>query len=431
MNVKKQVNKFLCITMIVLLLFTSGEECFADSTEYSAGSATWYRGNLSVTLNILYTPSVDSVFIRVGKDTYGFRGKYYLDQPGGYVTHEIYNNTMGSNITSVGTFNGLQPNTPYKFAISVECISTVQGSYWLNNYIFGDFTVYTDAVIPYSITFPTIGVDSIKVRWINDNNPADTSYTLQRSTDGNNWVNVITQTGMSEHMLSGLTQDTTYYFRVRVNEKSGRYKYSEVRTIKTTADPTVAAALAAQSAAEAANAASQETKALAASSKTAAETARIYAEEAKTAANSANTNASNAYTAANNAYNVANNNYNALYNGTYGLEPIYNKINNTDTKIDNIETQINNMQANIAPTINSIKGLGGATCTTNSNFTVVIGASGASEYRAKVDNGSYTSWGASDSINLTGITEGAHIITVEARNAGGKTAKKLFSMFRI
>ncbi|MFX4261205.1 hypothetical protein ACOBQJ_03275 [Pelotomaculum propionicicum] len=122
-----------------------------------------------------------------------------------------------------------------------------------------------------------------------------------------------------------------------------------------------------------------------------------------TAANTAATNATNAYTEANTAASRALNNYNILNNTTKGLYKTYDVANvaatntsyggntaaylaylasedasyvrdtlipNIQTDIDNLTTTVNTINSTItddsvAPTIISLRGLNGATCTTN------------------------------------------------------------------
>lgn len=95
----------------------------------------------------------------------------------------------------------------------------------------------------------------------------------------------------------------------------------------------------------------------------------------------------------------------------------------------------------ITPVIHSVKGQNGATCTTNDTFKVVISASNATQYRARVLNTSawYTSsgsgadaWGTGNTISVGGIAAGAKTIEVQARSSeGGAVATDSITIFRL
>ncbi len=393
---------FIVSALIVLMMTLSILGSTAYAEEYIAGSHTWYtwdRHN-NVTINVSYTPTTNSISIRLTKDYLGYSGGYrFSDGPEIIVSDQ----TLGNHTINVGTFTGLSPDTLYYFQLKVESIC-----YWPNNGNnwgrgtdddnFYSFPVYTNSMTPYNITFPTIGTNNIHVRWSNGNNPSNTSYTLQRSLDGINWVDVVTAQGMYEYTVTGLMQDTTYYFRVRVNEKSGRYNFSEVRCATTAADPAVSAAKAAQSAAEAANAAAQEAKAEAHNSRISADTARSYAEEAK-----------------NNTY----------YQGQSAAYWAYQAA----------------QLANTPPIITKVQGQNGATCTKGASFTLVVTASDngpPSNLRYRVTCDSYDSgWSSSNILTVTGLSvPGAKTATVmvsDNPNApdSGNIAQIAFTFFKI
>ncbi|MFZ5898329.1 MAG: hypothetical protein ACOYU7_03960 [Bacillota bacterium] len=88
---------------------------------------------------------------------------------------------------------------------------------------------------------------------------------------------------------------------------------------------------------------------------------------------------------------------------------------------------------NPAPTITKVQGLNNATCTAGTTFSIVVQAAGATECRAKVDNGSWTGWMPVGSpVTVTGITQpGAHTVYVEVRNAAGVVATGQMMMFKL
>jgi hypothetical protein len=107
------------------------------------------------------------------------------------------------------------------------------------------------------------------------------------------------------------------------------------------------------------------------------------------------------------------------------------KSNEALTEINTIKTTIDSIKSSIAPVITKTIGLNGATCTKTSIFTVTIQASGADEYRARLDSGSWTAWGTSKNITLGGLTNGAHTINVQARNSNGVVAESSMVVFKL
>jgi hypothetical protein len=185
----------------------------------------------------------------------------------------------------------------------------------------------------------------------------------------------------------------------------------------------------------------------------------------KTKLDNTYTRASNANTNATNAVVQATENNTLLTNTTYGLNAIKAKLNNTYTNATNaatrtwdptegksvatlakeardksnealteinaIKTTIDSIKSSVAPVITKTIGLNGATCTKTSNFIVTIQASGADEYRAKLDSGSWTVWDTSKNITLGGLTNGAHTINVQARNSNGVVAESSMVVFKL
>jgi hypothetical protein len=184
------------------------------------------------------------------------------------------------------------------------------------------------------------------------------------------------------------------------------------------------------------------------------------------------THASNANANATNAVAQATENNALLTNTTYGLSAIKAKLNDTYThasnananatnaatrtwdptegksaatlakeardksnealtEINTIKTTIDSIKSSIAPVITKTIGLNGATCTKTSNFIVTIQASGANEYRARLDSGSWTAWGTSKNITLGGLTNGAHTINVQARNSNRVVAESSMVVFKL
>ena len=118
-----------------------------------------------------------------------------------------------------------------------------------------------------------------------------------------------------------------------------------------------------------------------------------------------NSSAQGAQAAANNAYNTA---LTANANITNAKTEIQNNINSIKTDIQN----------SVQPHIEKVVGLSGATCTKGTTFTVVISASGANQYCARVSGDSWSPWAAENNISVpVGSTPGAKTIEVKARNS--------------
>ncbi|RJX20166.1 MAG: hypothetical protein C4575_07045 [Desulforudis sp.] len=108
------------------------------------------------------------------------------------------------------------------------------------------------------------------------------------------------------------------------------------------------------------------------------------------------------------------------------------RANQALTEINNVKNMVNNIQASVGPQINRVQGLNGATATTTSSFTVVVDASGATEFRARREGGTWTGWASVDnSLSVSGLTVGVNTIQVEVRNASGATATGRMIAFRL
>lgn len=177
----------------------------------------------------------------------------------------------------------------------------------------------------------------------------------------------------------------------------------------------------------------------------AADAARTAAVDAKNAANTAASNASNAYNAANAAKSSADAAKTSadtaaarVWDSTESksaatlAKEARDKANQALTQINNVKTVVNNLQSSVTPQIQKISGLNGATCTKTTSFTVVVQASGATQYRVKLDNGSWGSWTAMGTpTTVTVSTTGAHTVYVEIQNASGATASGHMTFFKI
>jgi hypothetical protein len=112
-----------------------------------------------------------------------------------------------------------------------------------------------------------------------------------------------------------------------------------------------------------------------------------------------------------------------------------NAITNLTNKVTNIENTLTAGDST-PPTILSIKGYNGATCTTGSTFSVTVQAfdnSGVLEFRVMADTGAWSDWLPISSYNTaSGITgTGAHTLTVEVRDSAGNVSTGTMTFFKL
>ncbi len=86
--------------------------------------------------------------------------------------------------------------------------------------------------------------------------------------------------------------------------------------------------------------------------------------------------------------------------------------------IKGLKTEFN---ATVAPFIKSVKSINNATATKNDNFTVLISALNATQYRAGV-NGNFTAWQSSPQVDVPLPTVGVNTIEVQARRSDAQDA---------
>jgi biotin carboxyl carrier protein len=155
---------------------------------------------------------------------------------------------------------------------------------------------------------------------------------------------------MYEYTDTGVKEDTKYYYRIRVNEKRGTYKYSSVAWVETATNPTTAAAKAAQSAAE---------------------STKGFAEEAKLAAKNAETKT------------------NQLYDYVTGLN------------LDNLNSKVEKLSSRMTGNINAVYTQNGATATTSDiSPPIFISASGLTHFELSVDGDNWVGPLSSSHLNF-------------------------------
>ncbi|WP_157109849.1 fibronectin type III domain-containing protein [Thermanaeromonas toyohensis] len=91
----------------------------------------------------------------------------------------------------------------------------------------------------------------------------------------------------------------------------------------------------------------------------------------------------------------------------------------------------------VAPTIQRLRGLNGATATTSSSITLEISATdnlpGQLQYQYQVNGGSWSSWAnlSGNTINVSGLTSGANRIAVNVKDLAGNVSSATVTIFRI
>lgn len=154
------------------------------------------------------------------------------------------------------------------------------------------------------------------------------------------------------------------------------------------------------------------------------EEARDAAVDAKNAANTAASNAANAKTSADTAAARVWDSAESKSAATLAKE--------ARDKANEAVNAVNALQASIGPQIHKVQGFNGATATTTSSFNVIVDASGAIEFRAQREGGTWTGWTTvHNSVSVSGLTAGVNTIQVEVRNASGATATGRMIVFRL
>lgn len=123
---------------------------------------------------------------------------------------------------------GLEPNTAYE--ISAQARNDTLESDWSTPV---PFTTLTAFVAPEFSSVIPISESKVRLSW-SESTEAN-YYTLQRSTDQENWTNIYP--GGTSYEDSGLAANTLYYYRVKVSVGSGDLTqesyWSEIASVKT------------------------------------------------------------------------------------------------------------------------------------------------------------------------------------------------------
>ncbi len=142
--------------------------------------------------------------------------------------------SSGWNSSPAADFGGLRPDTTYYFRAKARNWTGVETDYSLSG------STITYAAIPATAPWFGVWVDSATAAWDPAGNPSGTLYELVRSTSPDfSGPAAFTASG-SSLTLTGLSQSTTYYAKVRVLDAAGRAsRFAALPPVRTTFDPTL------------------------------------------------------------------------------------------------------------------------------------------------------------------------------------------------
>lgn len=192
------------------------------------------------------TLTIGSLYFYGSPDWPPFEIRYY---DGEYYTTVF--STASSNSSrkwASHSMTGLNPGQTYTFNINGYTnlrVSESNGDGY-NITINGPWSFTTEMVTPGVPTFDNITPNSVYVSWTSNGNGTATKYTLQRSSSPTGpWSNLVVDTTTMHFQDSGLSSNTTYYYRV-VGKTPVQSLSSAVVSLTTATDPTIAAATAAK-----------------------------------------------------------------------------------------------------------------------------------------------------------------------------------------
>ncbi len=126
---------------------------------------------------------------------------------------------------------GLTANTVYHYRVRANN-GTLNSAY---SNVANDTTFVNVPSDPTGLTATAISSSQINLSWT-DNATNETSYKVERSPDGSTgWTEIAGSlpAGTTSYSNTGLTANTTYYYRVRANNTGGNSGYSNVANATT------------------------------------------------------------------------------------------------------------------------------------------------------------------------------------------------------
>lgn len=276
------------------------------------------------------------------------------------------------------SMTGLIPGTSYTYAINGHTNLTV---YVDNGDVFrktvsGPFTFTTELVTPGTPVFNNITPNSAYVSWASNGNGSATSYILQRANSASGpWSNLVQNTKTMYFQDSGLTGNTTYYYKV-VALTSVQAVESAVITLTTATDPAIAAATAAKNSADLSMIASQA--------------AQIASQDASTK--------------------------------VVALQTSFNNFISSDMKDPVIASFVYSVPKATITSLSTV------------NYSLIATDKTSLQYRYKINDGAFTGWTnlTAETVSIAlGSTPGIKRITMQVMDTGGNIVTATATIFKI
>jgi titin len=143
----------------------------------------------------------------------------------------VSSGVVGTNVTSY-TVQLLLPGTQYWFRVRAQ-----EGSLYSPYSAVATATTVGGPSAPTGLAASAASNSSIQLAWT-DNATTETSYRVERSTDGVSFLPVATLgANMTSYLNQGLAAGTTYYFRVRAHDGTTYSAYSNTASAATLPPP--------------------------------------------------------------------------------------------------------------------------------------------------------------------------------------------------
>ena len=227
-------------TWTTIATLAAGTTCYSDlavaeATSYTyrlqagnaQGTSAWISGSattLATAPGDLTVTSISNSEVHLNWQNHSAKASYYvIEQLVGNGWQQIASLGGSSVTTATITGRSFQPGTTYTFRVRAY-------SYTGSQYSFSSNVVSaTTSAWPWAatnlVTSP-VSDTQIQLAW-QDNAGDDASYILQRSTDNSTWTTVATLAAHSTgYADSGLTEATTYYYRVQATNSQGGSAFS-------------------------------------------------------------------------------------------------------------------------------------------------------------------------------------------------------------
>ncbi len=135
----------------------------------------------------------------------------------------VYVQSAGTGTWTIKVDGANVPNGPQPFALVVDGANSLTGP-----------AVVTPPAAPSSLTATAASKTQINLSWV-DNSSDETGFKIERSTSATSGFTQIgtTGAGTTTFQSTGLTGNTTYYYRVRATNANGDSGYSNTASAKT------------------------------------------------------------------------------------------------------------------------------------------------------------------------------------------------------